>query len=142
MHFLFCYSRWEGVWRPAYNAVLKWKPKSELSRVSNSAQIQHMADTPEYNYITNSKNVIHILNNSIYYMNIFKILPSFKICNGFVMTDLEPVQHICHDNFAWTHTCQKWPSPASLAGCHISPKLNFINIEVTYTKFIPESGND
>jgi len=71
--------------RPAYNAVLKWKPKSKLSRVSNSAQTQYTADTPKYNYITNSKNIIHILNNSIYYMNIFKILPSFKICNGFVM---------------------------------------------------------
>jgi hypothetical protein len=28
--------------RPAYNAVLKWKPKSELSRVSNSAQTRQL----------------------------------------------------------------------------------------------------
>jgi len=28
--------------RPAYNAVLKWKWKSELSRVSNSAQTQQL----------------------------------------------------------------------------------------------------
>jgi len=44
-------------------------------------------------------------------MNIFEILPSFKICNGFVMRLYsEPVQHVCHDNLAWTWTCQKWPS--------------------------------
>jgi hypothetical protein len=28
--------------RPAYNAALKWKPKSELSRVSNSAQTRQL----------------------------------------------------------------------------------------------------
>jgi hypothetical protein len=47
-----------------------------------------MADMPEYDYIANSKNVIHILNNSIYSVNIFKIQPSFKICNGFAMRSL------------------------------------------------------
>jgi len=56
-----------------------------------------MADMPKYNYIANSKNVIHTLNNSIYYVNIFKILPSFKICNGFAMRlYLEPFWHVCH----------------------------------------------
>jgi len=55
-----------------------------------------MADMPKYNYIANSKNVIHTLNNSIYYVNIFKILPSFKICNGFVMRLYsEPFRYVC-----------------------------------------------
>jgi len=55
------------------------------------------ADMPEYNYIVNSKNV---LNNSIYYVNIFKILPSFKICNGFAMRLYsEPFRHICRVHF-------------------------------------------
>jgi hypothetical protein len=51
----------------------------------------------EYNHVAYSKNVTPILNNGICGMDIFKIIPLFKICDTYAaMLYLVPFQLVCH----------------------------------------------
>jgi hypothetical protein len=54
------------------------------------------ADMPQYNQETYSNNITDILNNGICHMDIFKIVPLFKICDGYASSlYLEPFQQVC-----------------------------------------------
>jgi hypothetical protein len=53
----------------------------------------------EYNCEAYSNDVTHILNNGIFYMDIFKIVPLFKMCDGYASSLYsEPFLQVRYDN--------------------------------------------